>query len=56
MVEPITIATIVGVIATFLLNLYQSVKSRHFTSSCCGDCCTIAYDSEHQEKEPVNKK
>lgn len=48
--EPVTIMLIVnlvGVGLTFLLNLYQSVKSRHFQSDCGLFSCF--YSSEHQD-------
>lgn len=43
------IAPIIGIILTFLLNLYQSVKSRHFESDC--GICSCFYSSEHQENK-----
>lgn len=57
MVEPITIVTLVGIIATFLLNLYQSVKSRHFEvhSDCTKKTVDISYESQHQTKNDDGK-
>ena len=49
MIDPISLATIIGVIATFLLNIYQSVKSRHFHSECMG--CKVDYTSEHHDND-----
>lgn len=43
------ITTIVTAGLTFLLNIYQSVKSRHFESTCGIFSCF--YASEHQEEE-----
>lgn len=42
------IITLVGVILTFLLNIYQSVRQRHFEVD--SGCCSMKYDSKHQEK------
>lgn len=50
MVDPVSITVLVGIICTFLLNLYQSVKSRHFTSECTGEGVKIDYKSKHQTK------
>ena len=52
MVEPISIMLIVSIVGTgltFLLNVYQSIRSRHFSSSCMG--CDVEYDSEHQDNK-----
>lgn len=49
--EPTTIALLITTISTLLLNIYQSVKSRHFESSCCGGCMECAYVSEHQSND-----
>lgn len=45
------ILTLVGVILTFLLNIYQSVKQRHFESDC--GCCHLEYDSNSETKKPA---
>ncbi len=50
MVEPVTIATLITIIATFILNIYQTVKSREFHSECCG--AKVDYKSEHQDVQP----
>ncbi len=41
------IITLIAIILTFLLNVYQSVKQRHFEMD--SGCCRFKYDSEHQE-------
>lgn len=53
MVEPTTVALIITTSLTFLLNVYQSVKSRHFEAD-CSDCCHVKYESEHQDNNPDN--
>jgi hypothetical protein len=32
--EPVTVATLVGICATLILNIFQSIKSNHFQSNC----------------------
>ena len=51
--EPTTIALLITSITTLLLNIYQSVKSRHFESTCCG-CMECAYVSEHHDNNNKN--
>ena len=46
--DPASILTVVGIGLTFLLNVYQSVKSRHFELE-CSKCVKIGYDSQHQD-------
>lgn len=38
------------IILNFILTIHQSVKQRHFSSSCCG-CLKMEYDSERENKE-----
>ena len=45
----LSIASLIGIVLTFLLNLYQSVKSRHFESDC--GICSCFYNSEHHDAE-----
>ena len=45
----ISITSLVGIVLTFLLNIYQSVKSRHFESDC--GICSCLYSSEHQDNK-----
>ena len=49
------IGLIVTSVATLVLNIYQSVKSRHFESQCCGECMTVKYESEHSNTN-IDKK
>ena len=32
--DPVALSTIVGVVATFLMSVFQSVKQGHFHSTC----------------------
>lgn len=48
----IAIAGLVGIGATFLLNIYQSIKSRHCESDC--GLCGCFYSSEHKDKNEDN--
>ena len=56
--DPLTIGLLVSTLVTatfgFLLNIYQSVKERHFHSECFG--CELDYDSEHQDNEKKDEK
>lgn len=50
--EPVTIMLIVSLVGTgltFLLNIFQSIKSQHFQSNCGLFSCF--YGSEHHEKD-----
>jgi hypothetical protein len=41
----ILISTLVGVIATFIVNVIQSIKEDHFQSECFGGkCCKMSND------------
>ena len=53
MVEMLQIVTLVGIICTFLLNVYQSARSKHFESECF-NCCSMKYESEMKEKQVNN--
>lgn len=50
MVDPVSITVLVGIICTFLLNLFQSFKSQHFKSECTGGGVKLDYSSKHQTK------
>jgi hypothetical protein len=43
--EPTTIALLVTSVSTLLLNIFQSVRSRHFEAK--SGCCEVTYDSKH---------
>lgn len=45
----LSITSLIAIVLTFLLNLYQSVKSRHFESDC--GICSCFYNSEHQDNK-----
>jgi hypothetical protein len=51
---PAAIITITGICLTFVLNVYQSIKSRHFHSECFNctgqKCIDCNYQSEHQDR------
>lgn len=47
MMEVGTIVIIVTTVLTFLLNIHQSVKSRHF--ECNSGCSSCMYESEHKD-------
>jgi hypothetical protein len=50
MADPVTIimiASLVGTALTFILNIFQSIKSNHFKSSCLG--CNMEVETETQE-------
>ena len=49
------ICLIVTSVATLVLNIYQSVKARHFESQCCGECMAVKYESEHTNTN-IDKK
>lgn len=52
--DPANIVIIITTASTLLLNLYQSVRSRHFESHCCPDqpCgFDCVYESEHVDKD-----
>lgn len=52
MLDPITImmiTSLVGTAVTFILNMFQSIKSNHFKSSCMG--CDMELDTENQTTE-----
>ncbi len=43
--EADSIITLIVAILTFLLNIHQSVKHRHFDID-CSKCCSLKYDSD----------
>ena len=50
-VDIIAISTLVVAISGIVLNLWQSIKSNHFKSTCCGDCCTV--DNDYRGKDDI---
>ncbi len=55
MSEVVIISTLITAICTLILNIHQSVKQRHFTSSCCDGCIKVESNSMHQDM-PIEKK
>lgn len=56
MSDPVTIlmiASLVGTTLTFILNIFQSIKSNHFKSSCLG--CDMEVDTATQETTEEKK-
>lgn len=49
--DPTIITLLITSAMTLLLNIFQSIKSRHFASTCCGSSCM--YD---EERENLNNK
>lgn len=44
--ELVSVITLTGVILTFAINLFQSIRSQHFTSDCMG--AKITYDVKNK--------
>lgn len=45
MVEPLSLSALIITLATLVLNVFQSLRSGHFTSKCF-DCCEIEHNVE----------
>ena len=55
--EPVTIVLLITTLVTagltFILNIFQSIKSQHFESDC--GLCSCFYSSEHQTTDDETK-
>lgn len=45
--DPASLVILIASIGTLILNVFQSIKSGHFKSSCLG-CCELTHDIEGQ--------
>jgi hypothetical protein len=56
MPDPLIISILVTSVGTLLAQLFSSVRSNHFTSSCCKDengksCLSVEMQTDFMEKE-----